>query len=272
VSDFVQLTMRGAITERVELDGVTADRLSELAESEIAALPVHVGRHAAQLGDLFDVRGGRSSRVRVAGDLTHVDGLASRTSGGEMIVEGAVGDRVGAGMSSGWVDIRGDAGDDAGVAMSGGALRIVGNAGSRVGAAAPGASKGMSGGELIVNGNAGDEVAARVRRGLVVVAGDVGSNAGRAIIAGTLLAFGRVGHAPGHGSKRGSIVALGAIAVPDTYRYACTYQPTYLRMLFTYLRRRYGLAVEDEAFSGQYRRYCGDLGGAGKGEILHLQR
>jgi formylmethanofuran dehydrogenase subunit C len=272
VSDVVQLTMRGGVADRVELDGVTADRLAGLDEREIAALPVHVGRQDARLGDLFDVRGGRSSQVRVTGDLTRVDGLAARTSGGEMIVEGTVGDRVGAGMSGGWVDVRGDAGDDAGLAMSGGALRIVGNTGSRAGAATPGAAKGMSGGELIINGRAGDEAAARVRRGLVVVAGDVGAHAGRAMIAGTLVAFGRVGEGPGRGSKRGSLVALGDIAVPETFRYACTYQPSYLRLLFTYLRRRYGLAVEDDALNGQYRRYCGDLGEVGKGEILTLVR
>jgi formylmethanofuran dehydrogenase subunit C len=272
VSGQVTLTLRAPVEERVELEGVTPDRLADLDERDIAALPVWVGRRQAALGDLFDVRGGRSARVRVGGDLARVDGLAAGTSGGEMIVEGAVGHRLAAGMRGGWVDVRGNAGDEAGLAMSGGALRIVGDAGDRLGSANAGASKGMSGGELIVNGSAGRDAAARVRRGLVVVTGDVGSDPARAMIAGTLVAFGRVAAVAGRGSKRGSLVAFGDIDVPETYRYACTYQPAYVRLLLTYLRRRYGLSVEDEALNGRFRRFCGDAADVGKGEILQLVR
>jgi formylmethanofuran dehydrogenase subunit C len=272
VTDTLTLTLRVALEERIELDGVTADRLAVLDEGAISNLPIWIGRRAARLGDVFDVKGGQTERVRVEGDLRHVDGLAAGTAGGSMLVEGAVGQRLGAGMTGGWVDVRGDAGDDAGLAMAGGALRIVGNAGNRAGAAAPGASRGMSGGELIVNGTAGSEVGARARRGLVVVTGDAGPDAARAMIAGTLVAFGRVGAHAGRGSKRGSIVAIGGIDVPATYQYACTYQPTYIRLLLTYLRRRYGLSIEDQALNGRYRRFCGDAGTVGKGEILELVR
>ena len=108
------------------------------------------------------------------------------------------------------------------------------------------------------------------RRGHVAV--DVGADAVRAIIAGTLMVFGRTGPRPGRGSKRGSIVAIGGIDVPATYTYACTYQPPHIRLMLTYLRRRYGLSIEDEALNGRYRRYCGDIGGVGKGEILALAR
>jgi hypothetical protein len=90
------------------------------------------------------------------------------------------------------------------------------------------------------------------------------------MIAGTVAVLGNVGPNPGRGSKRGSIVALGSIDVPETYRYACVYQPGYLRMLFVYLRRRYGLTVEDAAMDGRFTRYCGDAGTVGKGEILAL--
>jgi formylmethanofuran dehydrogenase subunit C len=125
----------------------------------------------------------------------------------------------------------------------------------------------MAGGEIVVNGSAGREAAARARRGLVVVGGDVGADAARAIIAGTLLVIGRTGADPGRGSKRGSIVAIGGIDVPPTYEYACTYAPGFVRMLLTYVSRRYGLSAE-EALDGLYARYCGDTAGPGKGEIL----
>jgi formylmethanofuran dehydrogenase subunit C len=272
VTDVVTLTMRDGVEESVELDGITPDRVGSLEESELAALPIRIGRRTAQVGDLFTVRGGRAVRMRIEGDLHRVDGLGAGAAGGEMLVEGDVGHRLAAGMRNGWIDVRGNAGHDAGVAMRGGALRIVGNAGDRLGAPVPGGSKGMTGGEIIINGDAGADAGARTRRGLIVVTGTVGSQAGRAMIAGTLVAFGRILGPAGRGSKRGSIVALGDIEVPETYRYACTYQPTYVRLLLTYLRRRYGISVEDAALNGAFERYCGDTGEVGKGEILRLVR
>jgi formylmethanofuran dehydrogenase subunit C len=272
VTEVVTLTMRDGIAESADVDGITPDRVSSLAEHEIAALPVRIGRREAQVGDIFTVRGGRAARMRVAGDLRRVNGLAAGTNHGEMIVEGDVGGRVAAGMRAGWIDVRGNAGDDAGMAMQGGALRIVGNAGDRVGATLPGASRGMAGGEIIVNGDAGADAAARTRRGLIVVTGAVGRQAGRAMIAGTLVAFGSVAGPAGRGSKRGSIVAFADIDIPATYRYACTYQPPHLRLLLTYLRRRYGISVDDDALNGRFERYCGDAATVGKGEILRLVR
>ena len=270
MSETVTLSLRAPLEDAVDLDGVTADRLAVLSAVEIASLPIRIAGRQAQLGDLFDVHGERSDRIRVEGSLARVENLAAGMSGGEMLIDGDVGGRVAAGMTAGWVDVRGDAGDDAGLAMAGGALRITGNAGHRAGAAAPGAAKGMSGGEIIINGSAGDEVAARARRGLVVVGGDAGAHAARAIVAGTLVVLGRTGAHAGRGSKRGSIVAIGGIDVPPTYHYACTYQPPHLRLTFTHLYRRYGLTVDQRVLDGHFKRYCGDAGEIGKGEILVL--
>jgi formylmethanofuran dehydrogenase subunit C len=268
ISDVVTLTLRAAPAEPLDVDGLTADRVSNLSEREIAALPAWVGAREARLGDFFDVNGERSARLRVAGELTNVHGLASRTAGGEVVIEGNVGRRVAAGMTAGSVEVRGSVGDDAGMAMGGGLLRISGSAGDRLGAATPGASKGMTGGEIVLAGSAGADAGARARRGLIVVGGDVGGDAARSMIAGTLVVFGRTGPRPGRGSKRGSIVALGGIEVPVTYWYACTYEPPHVRLLLTYLRRRYGLEIDDRMIDGKYRRHCGDAGNPGRGEIL----
>ena len=267
-SDVIRLTLRGSIDQPVEIDGLTPDRTATLSEAEIATLPVFIGSRRAAVGDFFVVDGERSDRLHIEGDLRNVDGLGTAMTSGELFVHGSAGARVGAGMMGGWIDIRGDAADDAGVGMSGGALRISGDAGDRLGAAPAGAAKGMTGGEIVVKGSAGSEVAARARRGLIAVGGDVGADAARAIIAGTVVVFGRTGTDPGRGSKRGSIVALGEIDIPATYDYACTYQPTYVRMLLTYLDRRYGVTAEERALDGPYARYCGDAGHPGKGEIL----
>jgi formylmethanofuran dehydrogenase subunit C len=268
MSDIVRLTLRTVLDQSIEIDGLTPDRLARLEEAEIAALPVVVGSRRAAVGDFFAVHGARAERVQVEGDLRNVHGLGAGTAGGEMLIDGRAGSRVGANMTAGWIDVRGDAGDEAGLAMQGGSLRITGDAGDRLGAASAGASKGMTGGEIVVNGSAGSEVGARLRRGLISVGGDVGPHAARAIIAGTLVVFGRTGAEPGRGSKRGSIVALGPIDIPSTYQYACTYQPTYVRLLLTYLYRRFGSQLPDGSLEGSYARYCGDAGLPGRGEIL----
>jgi formylmethanofuran dehydrogenase subunit C len=267
-SDLVILSLRTPPDSTIEVEGLTADRLAKLEEAEIAALPAWVGKHRACLGDFFSVRGGHSARVRLEGDLGRVDGLAAGMTAGEILIDGDAGRRVGHRMKGGWVDVRGSVADDAGVGMSGGALRVTGDAGDRVASASPGAFRGMTGGEIVVGGSAGADTAARLRRGLVVIAGGTGENAARAAFAGTLVVLGRTGPNPGRGNKRASIVAAGGIDVPETYRYACTLQPPWVRLLMTYLRRQYGVRVEDRVLDGRYRRYCGDAGDPGKGEIL----
>jgi formylmethanofuran dehydrogenase subunit C len=268
MSEVVTLTLRARVEGWIELDHLRPDRCAGLDEADIAALPVSTGRHTARLGDFFDVRGGRSARVRIEGASTGMHGLATRMAGGELTVDGNAGDRMAFGMTGGAVVVLGNVGDDAGVAMGGGTLHVRGGAGDRLAAAAPGAAAGMTGGEIVVGGAAGDGAGARLRRGLVVVAGDAGAHAGRGMIAGTIVVLGTTGESPGRGSRRGSIIAAGPITIPATYRYACTYDPPYVRLLMSYLVRRYALAIARPVVEGPYLRYCGDLGRPGKGEIL----
>jgi formylmethanofuran dehydrogenase subunit C len=270
VSDAVTLRVRGRLDRPVEVDGLTADRLATQSEAELARLPAWQGSREATLGDFFEIRGGRSARVHVEGDVSAVTGLAAGMTAGELVIDGHAGPRVAAGMSGGLVDVRGNVGDDAGLAMGGGVLRVSGHAGARLGGGYPGASKGMTGGEIVVLGSAGEDAAARLRRGLIAIGGDVGANAGRAMIAGSVIVLGGVGPNAGRGNKRGSIVALGEIVIVPTYRYACTFQPPHVRLTLVYLQRRYGLDVPQHALDGFYRRYCGDVGEPGKGEILEL--
>jgi formylmethanofuran dehydrogenase subunit C len=249
MSERVALTLRANTRGPLDLRGITPDRCAQLSEREIAALPLWHGGAPASLGDLFDVRGERSLRLEIEGELGRVSG-------------------VGAGMTGGVMHVHGSVGDDAGQAMAGGALRIDGHAGDRLGGAPGGASKGMTGGEIVVFGSAGAAAAGLMRRGLVAVAGRVGGYAGRGMIAGTLVALGPIGEQPGLGSKRGSIIGMGEVEVPPTYRYACTFEPPHLRVLLTSLQRRFGFPVEARLRDGRYRRYCGDACAPGKGEIL----
>ena len=104
--------------------------------------------------------------------------------------------------------------------------------------------------------------------GLIVVAGNTGADTGRGMIAGSVIVLGRCGHNPGRGNKRGSIIAAGAISVPVTYRYACTFHAPHVRLTLLYLERRHRLPISHEFVESPYRRYCGDAGHPGKGEIL----
>ena len=266
----IRLELQASLDQVIEIDGLLPDRTASLSQLEISSLSVLIGSRRASVGDFFKVRGERSDHIAIEGDLKNVDGLGASCAGGELLIHGAAGHRVGAGMTGGRIDVRGDVGDDAGIGMQGGVLRVGGDAGDRLGAAAPGSAKGISGGEIVVNGSAGRDAAARARRGLVVVGGTAGDDAGRAMIAGTLITFGRMGADPGRGSKRGSIVALGGINVPASYVFACAYQPTYIRLVLTYLQRQHGLTVEARVLDGTYNRYCGDMASLGRGEILEL--
>lgn len=251
MSEVVTLTLRAPLTQVLDFEGILPERTALLTETEIAALPVWLGGQPQTIGNLFAVRGERASHLRIEGDLTR-----------------AV--RVGAGMSTGRLVVAGHVGDEAGLAMSGGLLVVEGNAGDRLCAASAGASKGMTGGEAVVHGSAGSEAGMRCRRGLIAIGGDSGAHTARDIIAGTVVVGGRIGAEAGQRSKRGSIVALSGIDVPSTYRYACTYDPPYVRLLLTHLGRIHRFAVPKAALGGRYRRYCGDAGEPGKGEILQL--
>jgi formylmethanofuran dehydrogenase subunit C len=268
VSAVVTLTLRSALTGPIDADCIAPDRFATLDEAGVAALPVWSGRRQLALGDLFDVRGGHASRVRVVGNVRLAAGIGTGMSGGEIVIDGDAGARTGAGLTGGHIEVVGSAGDDAGMAMTGGTLHIRRDAGARVGGGLPGASRGQTGGEIVVGGSVGVEAGARMRRGLLFVAGDAGDRVARSIIAGTVIVIGRTGREPAFASKRGTLVAAGGIEVPATYRYACSYEPPHVRLALTYLRRRYAIDIDPRIVTGRYQRYCGDAGTVGRGEIL----
>jgi formylmethanofuran dehydrogenase subunit C len=250
VSDGLVARLRAPLERAADFGEILAGAWSTLEAGELAGRRVAVeGSGTVALGDLFDVTGKAGGRIRFIGDLSNAE-------------------RLGAGLGEGEVVVEGQVGSDVGMAMSGGSIDVHGRAGDRAGGSAPEARRGMTGGELVVRGTAGSEAGTRMRRGLLVIGGDAGSHAGAGTIAGTIVVLGDAGASPGLWSKRGSIVALGTVAVPSTYRYACTYRPPHLRLLLGRLRKRFGLPVQDGHLSGPYRRYSGDLADLGKGEIL----
>ena len=271
----VVLTPRGVLTHipqglpvpPLEAEGVRPDAFASLSESEIAGLPVRWGKEKLRLGDFFEVRGGRSAELRIAGDAARVHRLGAGMQGGTLLVEGDVGAHVGAGMTGGELRVEGSAGDFAGAELRGGLLEVRGRAGDFAGGAYAGSARGMTGGIVVVRGGAGAFAGERMRRGFMVVGGDAGDHAGLGMIAGTLLVLGSAGRRPGAGLKRGSIVLHGPTRLLQTYRYACTCTPSFLALYEAALRRHW--ADGFGRFTGaRYRRYTGDYAELGKGEIL----
>jgi formylmethanofuran dehydrogenase subunit C len=244
------LTLRRPLEHRVDASGVSWDALRGLEASAIEKQELWIeGTGPAPVGELFRVAATPGERVRLVGDLALLDGIGTGLAGGVLVVDG-------------------DAGWYLGQGMRGGAIEVRGNVGPQAGAALPGAKRGMTGGEIVIRGSAGSGVGSGLRRGLIAVEGEVAAGAGRAMLAGTVVAFGVIGAEPGLWSKRGSVVALRPVTPPATYRYACTYRPSYLPVTLGYLKSRYGCPVTPEHLSGLYRRYSGDLADLGAGEIL----
>jgi formylmethanofuran dehydrogenase subunit C len=242
--------LKTRLQQRADLSEVLAEPWTTLSPGDMAGRTAYLesdGR--VSLGDLFHIEGQPNGRIEFIGELE-------------------LADRLGAGLQGGEVLVKGNVGREAGLAMAGGILDIDGDAGPRAGAAPLGYKRGMAGGELIVRGSAGAEAGAAMRRGLLVVGRTAGSQTGRGMIAGTVIILGAAGPDTGLWSKRGSVVALGKITPPETYVYACTYQPVHLRMMLARLHSRYNLPIRRKHFTGLYRRYSGDLAELGKGEIL----
>lgn len=252
----------------VEADSICPDRFLGRGPAEIAALPAYYGRRRVTLGDLFEVDGAGADNITVSGDLRHVKKIGLGMSMGRIAVTGDVGPHLGAYMSGGEISAEGTAGDWVGAHMKGGRIVVQGDAGHFVGAAYSGEARGVTGGTIIVGGNVGGEVGGRMRRGLIVILGDTGEFAGAHMIAGSILVFGRLGGRPGAGMKRGTIVAFGdAPALLPTFRYACRFQPAFLRF---YVRRLsdWGLDIDPGLADGLFLRYLGDMNGVGRGEVL----
>ena len=272
MSDHVTLSLRATLTESIQIDCVMPHAFAAMSEPEIATSPVRAGRTRRSLVDYFDIHGARSPFVRIVGDVRLANGIGAGMLGGTVMIDGNVGSGVGARMAGGTIDVRGNAGDDVGVAMRGGSIRVRGNAGDRVGAGEPGASRGVTGGEIVVDGTVGTDTGARMRRGLIFVGGNAGAHVARSIIAGSVIVLGQVGVEPAFGSKRGTLIVAGGVNVPVTYRHACDYEPPHVRLALTYLARRHVLTIDRSVIDGRYRRYCGDAGTVGRGEILELIR
>ena len=84
MSDAVVLTLRAPLDGQLDLSGVTPDRCADLSTKEVAALPIWQGGAAANLGDVFDVRGERAAAIEIEGDLSNAVNVGARMTGGTL--------------------------------------------------------------------------------------------------------------------------------------------------------------------------------------------
>jgi formylmethanofuran dehydrogenase subunit C len=106
----------------------------------------------------------------------------------------------------------------------------------------------------------------RMRRGIIAVRGRVRDFAGLQMRGGTIVLMSGAEIRTGAWMVRGTIISMEQLRLLPTFAYACTYDPTFLRLYAKFLG-----PLGFELPVGVYRRYTGDNAVPGKGEILIWQ-
>ena len=259
----ITLTLKESPNVPLEAEKITPDVLAPLANDAIRALPVYLGKRLCRIDDFFTVEGEASDDVVLRGDLARVKWLGREMTRGKLTVHGNAGMHLGAYMKGGSIEVTGNGSDWIGAEMTNGLIRVHGNAGGQVGAAYRGSMGGMKGGAILIGGTAGLEVAMRMKRGVIVVAGAVRDFAGLQMKGGTLVMLSGAEIRTGAWMQRGTIISLKPVKLLPTFSYACTYQPTFVRIYAKHLETL-GVTLP----VGCYQRYTGDTSVPGKGELL----
>lgn len=263
----ITLTVKEQPSVPLEAEVISPDVMASLANEEIAALPVHLGKRQRRLDDFFSIDGARSDELELRGDVAKVKWIGRGMTRGRITIAGNVGMHLGAHMKGGTIDVGGNASDWMGAEMSGGLIRVRGNAGGQVGAAYRGSLTGMTDGTILIGGTAGLEVGMRMKRGTIVVGGLVRDFAGLQMKGGTIVMGSGAELRTGAWMVRGTIISLAPLQLLPTFSYASTYNPTFLRLYARHLAGL-GFTLPFEEQDGAYQRYSGDACVPGRGEIL----
>lgn len=259
-------TRKTATAQRVDCAPLTPERLAGKSAADIAAIPLQCGKRSLRADALFDISGSDASHVtfRHASEKLDYIGLGMRE--GAITLHGNAGAYLGMQMRGGSITLHGNAGDFAACEMAGGQLHIHGNVGDFLAAPLPGNRKGMKGGVVIVTGNAGDRVGDQMRRGIVLIEGNAGAYCASRMLAGTIGVLGSVGNYVGYGMRRGSLLLFQPPQLHATLQDCGFHTLPFLSLMFksfAHLPSQFAAIRQNRA-----RRYAGDLGNDGKGEIL----
>src|SRR5260370_16134470 len=264
------LTLKEQPSVPLEAEVIAPDVMAGLGHDAIRALPIFLGKRQRRLDDFFNVEGAASDEIEVRGDAAKVKWIGRGTTRRRITVARHAGMHLGAYMKGGAIEVSGNASDWVGAEMRGGLIRIRGNAGGQVGAAYRGSLSGMNEGTILIGGSAGLEVGMRMKRGIIAVAGPVRDFAGLQMKGGTIFLLSGAEIRTGAWMVRGTIVSLTPIRLLPTFSYACTYNPTFLRVYANHLGAL-GCTIPFEVQDGAYQRFSGDSSVPGKGEILVWQ-
>jgi formylmethanofuran dehydrogenase subunit C len=262
----ITLSLKEQPNVPLEAEALSPDVVATLRHDEICAIPMFLGKRQVRVDAFFDVDGEASEELEIRGDAGRVKWLGRGMTRGRLRIVGNAGMHLGAYMKGGTIEVTGNTSDWVGAEMSGGLIRIGGNAGGQIGAAYRGSRTGMTDGTVLVEGSAGIEVGMRMKRGTIAVKGSVNDFAGLEMKGGTLI-VGSAELRTGAWMNRGTIVSLTSIPILPTFAYACSYNPTFLR-LFAKQLRSHGFSIPCDASEGAYRLYTGDAAVSEKGEIL----
>lgn len=278
-------TLKTPLAGDVDLSPLTPSRLAGLEVPEIAALMLRSGRAQVQVASLFQIEGSDPSRIIIKQSSRLLHHIGQEMESGQIVVEGDAGDFLGNGMRDGLIHITGNAGDYAANGMLGGRVTVSGNIGAFAGsgmhdgivqvhgnagdftaAALPGDMDGLNGGTVLIGGNTGDRLADRMRRGLVYVKGNAGAGCASRMRAGTVIVLGACQGAPGQLMQRGTLLLAEMPQLSPTFNDCGIHHLHFLTLL------QHSLAKIDSSLpfisTTRVRRYAGDLGTTGKGEIL----
>lgn len=261
------LTLKRQPNVPLEAESLSPDVTAALGLDAIRALPVYLGKRQQRVDDFFEVEGPTGDELEIRGDARKVKWIGRGMTVGRITIAGNAGMHVGAGMKGGAIEVSGDVSDWLGAEMSGGRIRVGGNAGGQIGAAYRGSLVGMTGGSILIGGTAGLEVGMRMKRGIIAVGGQARDFAGLEMLGGTIILGSGAELRTGAWISRGTIISLKPIPLLPTFSYACTYNPTFLRLYARHLSAL-GVSLPHDEREGAYQRYTGDAAVPGKGEIL----
>jgi formylmethanofuran dehydrogenase subunit C len=261
------LTLRERPDQRLDLAPLVPHRLAGMAAAEIERIELQTTRSRLALADIFRLRMGDATHIRVEASCDRLDRVGYEMAGGELLVEGDIGTRAGRLMTDGRLTVRGSVGPWAASGMKGGTVEIFGDAGDHLGGPAAGEIAGMRGGVILVRGRVGERAGDRMRRGTIVVEGIAGPYAGSRMIAGTMVVMGRTGPLPGYLMRRGTIVlGEGSDCLSPTFIDCGVHNLVAARLMAGFIGEYSARAAE--FFNRPLLRFAGDMAALGKGEIF----
>ncbi|TWU44965.1 Formyltransferase/hydrolase complex Fhc subunit C [Novipirellula aureliae] len=180
---------------------IKLSEFSFMSEPQICKVELSAGSELICIGDLFTVsKAADNLTLRLIGDLSSFHFIGYQHDGGQLIVEGNVGDYAGSRMSRGEFWVAGSTGDF--LAAATGTQRV-----------------GMSGGRIVVTGSVGHHAGHRMRRGAIMVNGSATDFLGSHMIAGTILVAERAGQNVGYAMQRGTLL-LGHLPILSKNRFS----------------------------------------------------